>query len=679
MELFLIILLLLALIGLSNFVNHFTPFIPVPLIQIALGVLLASLPLGIQIPMEPELFFVLFIAPLLFHDGKNVSRQALWKLRKPILFLALGLVFVTVFAIGYLIHWLIPSIPLPASFALAAILSPTDVVAVGAISSRVKIPKTIMHILEGEGLMNDASGLVAFKFAVAATVTGVFSLAEASWSFLVISIGGLAGGAILAYLIIRLKIFIRRLGMEDVTIHMLIQLLTPFVIFYIVEHFHLSGILSVVAAGIVHAIYRDRDQAPAMQLRVVSQSTWTVLIYILNGLVFVLLGLQIPNVTNEIFKNPLFNNFEVSKYIVIITAALILLRFLWICASWWGGWQLKKQQFQKPSMKSICITTISGVRGAVTLAGAFTIPYVLADGSPFPERSLIIFIAAGVILVTLLVASLFLPILARSEKGKTEELREEMVRIATIRTIDAAISSIRELMNDDNRGAAVSVISTYNQIRNRLKNVSDEHWELQKLAETDIRMKALDEEAHNIERLKKEGQVDRETTYLMEEHIHRMRLAVTNRIQYRRLFFWTIFKRSVYKLFHLFVPKNQDRHKHHQVKTKKIIQLKVSMAKAAIRYLNDHMTPENEDIYLLLIGEYNEMVMKFKLAKKGADPIHYTHMQRELRIKAFQAERDEVQNLYEEGEITIEVIRKIRKQINIREAYWMEETSVHSH
>ncbi|MFZ7944096.1 Na+/H+ antiporter [Neobacillus sp. 19] len=678
MEFFLLILLLLSIIGLSSFINHFLPYIPVPLIQIALGVLLASLPLGIHIPMEPELFFVLFIAPLLFHDGKHVSRQALWKLRKPILLLALGLVFVTVFAIGYLIYWLIPTIPLPAAFALAAILSPTDVVAVGAISSRVKIPKPIMHLLEGEGLMNDASGLVAFKFAVAATVTGVFSFAEASWSFLVIAIGGLAGGAALAVLIIRLKMFIRRLGMEDVMIHMLIQLLTPFVIFYIIEHFHLSGILSVVAAGIVHTIYRDRDQSPAMQLQVVSQSTWTVLIYILNGLVFVLLGLQIPSVMNEIFKNPLFNNWEVSKYILIITAALLLLRFLWICGAWLLGLPLIKQ-LTNLSIKDVGIITISGVRGAVTLAGAFTIPYVLADGSPFPDRALIIFIAAGVILVTLVAASIFLPILARTEKENTEELRKEMERSALFQTIDAAIRSIRELMNDDNHEAAVSVITTYNQIRNRLINAGNENTEQLKLAETEIRMKALDAEAEYVEKLKKAEKVDRETIYLTEEHIHRMRLAVTNRMQYRRLFFWSLIKRGVHKLVQSFVPKNQERLNNRHEKAKKLIKLKVNMARAAIHFLKEHMTLENEHLYLVIMGEYNEMIMKFKLAKKGSDSSQYIEIQRELRAKAFQAERDEIQNLYEEGEVTIDIIRKIRKQINIREAYWMEEKSVHAH
>ncbi|QCJ41069.1 Na+/H+ antiporter [Bacillus sp. S3] len=678
MEFFLLVLLLLVIIGMSSFINHFLPYIPVPLIQITLGVLLASLPIGIHIPMEPELFFVLFIAPLLFHDGKHVSRQALWKLRKPILLLALGLVFVTVFAIGYLIYWLIPTIPLPAAFALAAILSPTDVVAVGAISSRVKIPKPIMHLLEGEGLMNDASGLVAFKFAVAATVTGVFSFAEASWSFLVIAIGGLAGGAVLAVLIIRLKMFIRRLGMEDVMIHMLIQLLTPFVIFYIIEHFHLSGILSVVAAGIVHTIYRDRDQSPAMQLQVVSQSTWTVLIYILNGLVFVLLGLQIPSVMNEIFKNPLFNNWEVSKYILIITAALLLLRFLWICGAWLLGLPLTKQ-LTNLSIKDVGIITISGVRGAVTLAGAFTIPYVLADGSPFPDRALIIFIAAGVILVTLVAASIFLPILARTEKENTEELRKEMERSALFQTIDAAIRSIRELMNDDNHEAAVSVITTYNQIRNRLINAGNENTEQLKLAETEIRMKALDAEAEYVEKLKKAEKVDRETIYLTEEHLHRMRLAVTNRMQYRRLFFWSLIKRGVHKLVQSFVPKNQERLNNRHEKAKKLIKLKVNMARAAIHFLKEHMTLENEHLYLVIMGEYNEMIMKFKLAKKGSDSSQYIEIQRELRAKAFQAERDEIQNLYEEGEVTIDVIRKIRKQINIREAYWMEEKSVHAH
>ncbi|GGA23564.1 Na+/H+ antiporter [Psychrobacillus lasiicapitis] len=679
MEFLMIILLLLAIIGLSNFINHFMPYIPVPLIQIALGVLLAALPLGIHVPMEPELFFILFIAPLLFYDGKNVSRKDLWKLRKPILLLALGLVFLTVVVIGYLIQWLIPSIPLSAAFALAAILSPTDVVAVGAISSRVKMPKTIMHVLEGEGLMNDASGLVAFKFAVAATVTGVFSLAEASWSFLLIAIGGFVGGAVLAFIIIRLKVFIRRLGMEDVTLHMLIQLLTPFIIFYVIEHFHLSGILSVVAAGIVHAIYRDREQSPNVQLQIVSKSTWTILIYILNGLVFVLLGLQIPSVSREIFESPMFNNFEVIKYILIITASLLLLRFVWIFAGWWGGWLLKAEQLPKPSLRYISITTISGVRGAVTLAGAFTIPYFLANGDVFPERSLIIFIAAGVILVTLILASIFLPIIAKTEKGNTEKLKEEMERKAILLSMDAAIKTMRELTTDENRGAAVSIISHYNQVRNDLIYISEEESARRKALETETRLKALEVEINYIEKLQTSEQINRESLYLLEEHIHRMRVAVTNRLLYRGLFIWTIVKRGIFNLASLFKSRKHKSFRARIEKNKKVAMLKMEMAQAAIAYLRETMTPENEGINELIIGEYNEMILKFKLARKGADSSKYIREQRELRDKAFQAERDEIQSLYETGEVSSDIMRKIRRQINIREAYWMEENSVQSH
>ncbi len=463
LEFFLIILLLLATIGLSNIVNHFFPFVPVPLIQIGLGIIVSVIPLGIHIPLDPELFFVVFIAPLLFNDGRNVSRAALWKLKKQILLLALGLVFLTVVVIGYLIHWLIPSIPLSAGFALAAILSPTDAVAVSAMSSRIKIPKGILHLLEGEGLMNDASGLVAFHFAVAATVTGIFSLTNASLSFLVIAIGGFAGGAVLAYMIIRLRVFIRRLGMEDVTVHMLIQILTPFVIYLAAEHFHVSGILAVVAAGIVHSIEQDREKSPTLELQFVSKSTWTVIIYILNGLVFTILGLQIPNVLNEIFKNPLFNNLKVISYILVITGALFLLRFIWIILSWWGGWGLKNLQVEKPALRSIWIMTISGVRGAVTLAGAFSIPFVISGGAPFPQRSLIIFIAAGVILLSLAAASILLPILAKSDKEIVETNGKELEKAATIQTIEAAIHSIRGQMNEENRDAALSVISFYNK------------------------------------------------------------------------------------------------------------------------------------------------------------------------------------------------------------------------
>lgn len=256
METFLVVLVLLGLIAISNIINRFIPFVPIPLIQIGLGVMVVLMPLGIHMTLEPELFFVLFIAPLLFNDGKRTPRNELWNLRGPILMLALGLVFATVLIAGYSINWMIPTIPLAAAFALAAILSPTDAVAVSAIAGRVHLPKSIHRILEGESLMNDASGLVAFNFAIAAAVTGMFSLPKASISFVIIAAGGLIVGALLAFLLIRLSVIIRRLGMEDITVHVLLQILTPFIIYLISEEIGVSGILAVVAGGLFMRLRR---------------------------------------------------------------------------------------------------------------------------------------------------------------------------------------------------------------------------------------------------------------------------------------------------------------------------------------------------------------------------------------------------------------------------------------
>lgn len=673
MDTFLIILIMLATIGLSNIVNHFLPFIPVPLIQIALGFTIAAIPGGIDILMAPDLFFVLFIAPLLFNDGKSVSRVTLWNMRKQILLLALGLVFLTVLVIGYLTHWLIPSIPLSAAFALAAVLSPTDIVAVSAISSRVRMPKGIMHLLEGEGLMNDASGLVAFNFAVAATITGVFSLADASLSFLMIAIGGFVGGAILAFLVIRLRVLIRRLGMEDVSIHILIQILTPFVIFLAIEHFHLSGILAVVAAGIVHAIDRDHEESPRIHLQVVAKSTWTVLLYVLNGLVFVLLGLQIPDIASEIFKDPKFNNTEVIGYTLIITASLFLLRFVWIYLSFWSAWKLKKPQIVKPDVRTVGIATISGVRGSVTLAGAFSIPFMLADGSLFPERSLIIFIAAGVILVTLVAASILLPIITKSKENKVENNREEMEKNALIQTQKAGIHAIKEVINEENREAALSVISTYNRTLHRLKYESTKvNSHDSKELEAEIRIKALEAESQYIAKLIEEKLIDKETVFLCQEHIRRMEVAATNRLKYRGLVIWALFNRSLYQISQIFVPKKELRKKLN-TKYKKLSHLKINMAEAAIQAVTNGLTPQNKEISFLIIGEYNKLITKLKSMKAVKESQDFAQLERELQDRAFQAERDEVQDLYEKGKITIDVTRKIRQQINIREAYFMEE------
>lgn len=467
LDIFLVVLVLLTIIAISNIVNRFIPFIPVPLIQVALGILAASFPQGLHFELNTELFFVLFIAPLLFNDGKRTPRAELWNLRAPILLLALGLVFATVIVGGYTIHWMIPAIPLAAAFGLAAILSPTDVVAVSALSGRVKMPKGILRLLEGEGLMNDASGLVAFKFAIAAAVTGAFSLAQAAVSFVFISLGGLLCGVVISFLIIRFRLFLRRLGMQDVTMHMLIQILTPFVIYLAAEEIGVSGILAVVAGGITHAVEQDRLESTMIKLQIVSSSTWNIILFILNGLVFVILGTQIPDVISVIFNDTAISNMKVIGYILVITFTLMLLRFLWVLFFWNGKWFFNKDQnIYKPGLRSTLLISISGVRGAVTLAGSFSIPYFLEDGTPFPERNLILFLAAGVILCTLVIATVVLPIL--TEKEEEDEERNKKLLTARRKLIKTALQTIKEDMNETNKTASLAVIAEYNE---KMKNL----------------------------------------------------------------------------------------------------------------------------------------------------------------------------------------------------------------
>jgi CPA1 family monovalent cation:H+ antiporter len=665
MEILLMVLVLLLLIGVSNVISRFVPFIPIPLIQIALGIVAAFLPSLHHVPLNPELFMVLFIAPLLFNDGKITPRDELWKLRTYILLLALGLVFVTVLVAGPFIHWLIPAIPLSAAFALAAILSPTDAVAVGSIAGRIKLPGKIMRLLEGEALMNDASGLVAFNFAIAATVTGYFSLTEAAGSFIVIAAGGLLIGALIGFAVVWLRLLLRRLGIEDVTLHMLIIILTPFIIYIAAEEFHVSGILAVVAAGVVHAIERDRvESASSVQLRVVSDSTWSVILFSLNGLVFLLLGLEIPGVVTKIWEDPAYQNGQVIGYIFLITAVLMILRFLVV-------WARDRQ------LHTSLITALSGVRGALTLAAAFSIPLVLQDGSPFPERNLILFICAGVILLTLISASIFLPMLVRKSEDATHqpEDRSEEERSARICVLDAGLRTVREEMDDANRQDGLELIGEYTRRiqQTRLEGISDmgEAWK-QVVA---IRLAAVQAEREVGEQWLREGRISPQLAAYFKASLNRVELLLTNRVKIKLLILvaWTAIRR-------LFQGRNRipasitpsdpqwDSYK----------ALKLEAVQRAISQVKQLENEDNRDAVLTVLAAYKGLALQYQTNKRRAGSRRQVSLQRkELELKAIQSERNEIQALYEKGDIDRQFAGRLRLDVNYREAGLFESQEGH--
>lgn len=673
MEIFLDVLILLVLVGASNILNRFVPFIPIPLIQIGLGVLAAVLPPGMNIPLSPELFFLLFVAPLLFNDGKRTSREALWELRLPILLLALGLVFVTVFAAGAVIHGMVPSVPWPAAFALAAILSPTDAVAVGSLAGRIQLPKKIMHLLEGEALMNDASGLVAFKFAIASMVTGVFSITNATFSFIVIAAGGLLSGIVISYLLIWMRIAMRRLGIEDVTVHMLVLILTPFLIYLGAEELGVSGILAVVAGGIIHAIEREGTQSLLVKLQIVSDSTWSVILFILNGLVFVILGLQLPRVTLAIAESGRFGLWEVLGYVAVISISLILLRFIWVYLFSGRAWAFGKNgRDDQLRMKAVVLTSLSGVRGAITLAGALSIPFVLQDGSPFPERDLLIVLSAGVILFTLITASVMLPLLTKKKDGEKEQHPDDLERVAWIKVMEAAVKMLHEEIDEENQAAALSVISEYNgRIKQALKPITADrlkhHGEI-----TRIRILAIEAQRNEVQRMLQNGEIRPELAYRFQEFFSKTESLISNRWFFRVLKIvyrirWLMAK--VFKRKHNMVQKILSGEQIQLIK-----KVKLQTAEAAIEAVERQMSEENKSISLLVIAYYQQGIVK----QRSQDIVRqedekFKEQQLEMELIALQGARNEIQSLFERGEITRPIAFNLRQQVNYLEAGLLKE------
>lgn len=524
MELFEYILLMLAAVSLSNLVNRFIPSLSVPIIQIALGMALTWLPLHFELELNPELFLLLFIAPLLFNDGRLADKVALWKLKKPILLLALGLVFLTVGVLGYFLHWLLPVLPLAAAFALAAALAPTDAIAVGALEQKVKIPHQTMQILEGESLINDASGLVSFQFAVAAMVTGAFSFKTASLSFISISLGGVVLGLVLTFIKYGIVRWLRRLGMENVTLHMLIEILTPFAIFMAAEELGVNGILAVVSAGIAHSFGYKQMNPEVAKLNIVSKSTWSVIIFVLNGLVFLLLGTQLPEIIQTVWNNPDIGNVQVILYTLLLTAAVLGLRLIWMLVmdipegeEPRGPWKLE--------FKKALILTLSGVRGTITLASTMSLPFFLDDGSYFPARDLIIFLAAGVILWTLLASNFLLPLLLGSDHEAEHSAEEAQARIEILRSV---VAGLNEQATDQSRLALNHLTGIYNtRIRMLKKNEEAEEMERK------LGVKALKWQREYTMLALKQHEVNPYTAYRYLNRLNRQLFIYTRDPQYK--------------------------------------------------------------------------------------------------------------------------------------------------
>ena len=483
-------LVLLATVLASAVIDQLLPRLPLPLIQIACGVVVAVVGEGaVSITLNPELFLVLFIAPLLFNEAREADKVSLWRNRHSMISYAIGLVVAIVLVIGFTVNALIPSIPLAAAFALGAALGPTDPIAVASVSRRAEIPDRQKTVLQGESLLNDASGIVSFQFAVAAVVTGSFSALEAAGKFAYMFFGALLVGVVLGYAFVKAADYVRELGLENTMFHVSFELLAPFIAFLLGEALGMSGVIVVVACGIACSTL-PRNFGPSIsRMNIVSTSVWKVLTFALNGVVFVLLGTQLPLAFEDLWSDAGVNNVSLLVSVAIITVLMHGMRFVWSLLSEarvFHGLGEKLTFGQR--VRSAAIMTFAGSKGAITLVIMFTLPLYINDATnmePFPQRDLLIFLSCGVILVSLLLATFFVPILApRKDNPSEARVRDNEARADVLR---AVIEELTARQTSKNRVAMGTVISLYNDRLERYKGDKD----LEDESDVELRLQVL--------------------------------------------------------------------------------------------------------------------------------------------------------------------------------------------
>ncbi|TPR43986.1 sodium:proton antiporter [Apilactobacillus micheneri] len=650
MELIEIILLLTIILLSSNIIHHYVPVIPDSLIQVTLGCLLAVI-FGFNIHLSSDWFLLLFIAPLLFNDGRRFPKDDLWELRWPIFANSILLVFITMILGGLVIYKMIPSMPLPVAFALAAILSPTDPIAVESIAKKAKLPKNILHLVNGESLINDASGLIGFKYAVAATVYGSFSLKGAVTDFFYISIVGGVIGIITMLFILFIRKFLYEKGLTNVPFNIVSQIASPFLIYMLAEEvFHASGVIAVVTAGIIYHLKSSKSNASSAELDIMSEHTWDVIIYLLNGIVFIILGIEVPFAMGTVVKSMQFNTWISIGYAIITWLVLLIIRIAWIMIYEAFTTFISEHRFAPIDIKTAVIAGLSGVRGAITMAGVLSIPFVTNQGIPFPDRALILFIASIVIILSLLAAVIILPLIPSDnnqviEYNNNNYLNEGKTRIYML---NFAIDSIKKHSAEDKHISNV-IIDQYQMI---IKQFSMTH--ISKM-EKDIRLAAIKYEKVAIKKLMAQGQISKKMINAVNYEINHREIKNLNQSNQSNAKLELVSSYQTLKLW-LFKQNNDEEI------NKQMRKILIKINSYTIENLKQLYNKYDEDVVETIIDEY----LNYNEALKTS-PINYDARYRKIRVRALGAQRIAIQELLNDEKIDWKTASDLRQEINYLE------------
>ncbi len=516
-------LVLLLVVAVGGAVARFTP-IGLPIFLVVVGVVASVVPGLTNVTIDPEVFLLLFIPPLLFADARVLPRRDLLHVLQPVLLLALGLVALTVVVVGYFIHWLVPAMPLAVAFTLGAIVTPTDAVATVATTHGLPLPNRVGHIINAESLLNDATGLVLFKLAVAAAAAAAgVTMTDVATNFLLLSGGGVVVGVVVEWLGRRLRERLVALGADDPVLQTLIGVLIPYAAWLVAEALHVSGILAVVIAGLWAGGKEVRGLSADARRH--AREVWRMISYVFNGLVFVLLGLQLRHMLAAVEQ---YDAGYLAGLALSLWGLLMVLRLGWVFASaalrfrfgWgWAG------DARGPNWRRMLLVGWAAVRGSVTLATALSVPLLTNAGEHFPQRELVVFLAAATIVLTLLFNGVPLPWLIRRLRAPGDaagDAEESAARVALARAGIGAVAPLMNAVTDPSQRAfAAQLIHRYEGkivLREAAPELAASKIDRIASART-MRLAGIAAERDALHRLHADNAINDETMRLIEEEL----------------------------------------------------------------------------------------------------------------------------------------------------------------
>ena len=520
----------------SNATNKLIPTLPLPLIQILLGIGIGFLLPNSEYHLDTELFLALVIGPLLFREAEEADITSILKHWRIIAFLTFPVIFISTLSLGWLAHLLWLGIPLAACMAVGAALGPTDLVAFASLSERFTFPKRISNILKGEGLLNDASGLVAFRVALAAWTTGVFSLGQASWDLVISILGGFAVGIVTAAVNRGLQKLLLSVRATDIASELILELSLPLLTFFIAEEIHVSGIIAVVVAGILKASRFKKITLLEAKVDTVTHTVWNTVNFVLNGSVFVLLGMELEMISEPILRTPFYNNLLLIVTVLLLTGLLFLIRFLMVYGFYWyRGFRLKKSIDKY--LKDALLLTFSGVKGTVSIATILLIPTYLEA-----EYPVLLFLVAGVTLCSFLIGLLVLPKLSEDK----EESNDHLMHIAILN--DVVMLLEKDLTVTKQKGPLYAAIDNYhgrieNMILNQEDKATQRDWEQLKLLILSI-------ENDGLEQAYEEGKIRDRSYHVYQRYLRAMEQKVNRNLSSRLTYYFLVLFRLLRLLLH---------------------------------------------------------------------------------------------------------------------------------